>query len=110
MPRIKVHHKTKRRARTIPWGYRVSDYDDDLLEPIPELMEILDVAERAWKAKTASQEDIARWVSERARRAGYNWPITKLGLKKRLFITPKNIKKHSITANAKTLQANTSRN
>jgi hypothetical protein len=107
MPRPKMHHKTKRRARQIPFGYRVSDYDEDLLEPIPEIVEILDVAERAWLARTASQEDITRFVIDRCRKAGFNVWITKAGLKKRLFTTQKNIKKHAIRTNAKTLKAHT---
>ena len=96
MPRQKTHHITRRRSRTIPWGYRVSDHDEELIEPIPEIVELLDVAERAWLAKTASYQDIARWVSGRAKALGYMRSITGVGLKKRLFNTPKNIKKFAV--------------
>lgn len=96
MARPKTHHRTKLRSRTLPWGYRVDKHDPQIIEPIPELVELLDVAERAWKAKTASQPDIARWLTDRADKAGWHWPITALGLRKRLFVTPKNIKKHAI--------------
>lgn len=96
MARPVIHPKTRARSRTLPWGYRVTSYDKDLLEPIPELVELLDIAARAWKAKTASQGDIARWLTDRAEKAGYDWPISLMGLRKRLFVTPKNIKKHAI--------------
>ena len=110
MARTKTHYKTLRRSRTVPWGYRVSDYDEDILEPIPELMQLLDVAERAWKAKTTSQDNIAAWLTVKAKAAGFDWPISKMGLRKRLFVTPKNIDRFALKVNAKALQAYTARN
>ncbi len=96
MGRPRLRHATLNRSRTIPWGYRKSQWDEDMLEPIPELIELLNTAERAWNAKTVSYSDIAAWLSANAKKAGYDWPITRCGLKKRLFVTEKNIVKHSI--------------
>lgn len=96
MPRTVTHHKTKRRSRTIPWGYRVSDHDDQIIEPIPEIMDLLDQARRAWLADNFSKQEIARWLSSRAKALNYCRPITAVGLKKRLFSTQKNIAKHRV--------------
>jgi len=89
--RYKTHPIIRRISRTLPWGYRVSEDDTDLLEPVPELMRLLDIAERAWFAGTSSQVDIARWLSAKS-----GVPISRVGLKKRLEKTAKSIKKRAL--------------
>lgn len=96
MPREKQHPSTKRRSRTIPWGYKPNKYDPDILDPIPELCGYLNEAERAWNVGTYSQAMIAAWLTDKAFKAGYKMPITKIGLKKRLTSTARNIKKYRI--------------
>jgi hypothetical protein len=91
MARYKDHQPVKRISRTIPWGYTVSKDDPDLLIPNTAALKLLDVAERAWLAKTSSQEDIAVWLSQKS-----GLSITRMGLKKRLFATQKKIRKRSM--------------
>jgi hypothetical protein len=81
MARYKVYRPIRRRARRVPWGYKVSDTDPKLLEPIPEMLKLLDVAERAWKTGTSSHNQIAAWLTVQS-----GVPITRAGLKQRIEI------------------------
>lgn len=92
MARWKEHAPVKRISRQIPWGYDVSPDDPDLLIPDAAALKLLDVAERAWLAKTSSQDDIAAWLSAKSGR-----PITRMGLKKRLNTGAKKLRKRSMT-------------
>lgn len=88
LPAQREYKPMLRRARTIPYGYYVSEDDPQLLLPDLRILALLEAAERAWKAGTSTQADIAAWLSAKA-----GVPITRIGLKKRLMITEKKIRK-----------------
>lgn len=75
-------------ARTVPWGYRIDPDDDQILIEVPEMMKLLKAAKVAWVNGTSSQQQIADWLTVKS-----GVPITKMGLKIRLFTTSKKIRK-----------------
>lgn len=87
LPAQREYKPMLRRARTIPFGYYVSEDDPQLLMPDLRILALLEAAERAWKARTSTQEDIAAWLSAKS-----GVSITRIGLKKRLNITEKKIR------------------
>jgi|GEM_PF-3781977 len=89
--RYKSYHPIRRRSRHIPWGYRVSKHDPKLLEPIPEMLRLLDQAERAWRAGTASQQQIADWLTAKT-----GVPITRTGLRVRFEVFGPKMRKRAI--------------
>jgi hypothetical protein len=93
MPVRKEYKPMRRRARTIPFGYYVSEDDPQLLIPDLRLLALLEAAERAWLQETSTQADIAAWLAAKS-----GVPISRLGLKKRLFDTEKKIRKRERNA------------
>jgi hypothetical protein len=47
-------------SRTIPWGYKVSDTDPDMLEPVEHMFKLLLEAKKA--LKYSSYKNIAAWL------------------------------------------------
>ena len=68
--------KIKRRARTIPFGFKQSQ-DPDYLEPIKEELQALDQAREY--SKTCSFRETAKWLHRKTGRY-----ISHVGLRKRL--------------------------
>ena len=68
--------KIKRRARTIPFGFKQSQ-DPDYLEPVKEELQALDQAREY--SKTCSLRETAQWLHRKTGRY-----ISHVGLKKRL--------------------------
>jgi hypothetical protein len=52
-------------SRTIPWGYRVSDNDPDMLEPIEEHMRLLYQAKKY--LATCSVTEVSSWLSQNSK-------------------------------------------
>lgn len=52
-----------RRGRIIPWGYKQDEDDPDILIPIPELLEYLEMAKV--HLKKYSYREVADWLSDR---------------------------------------------
>ena len=71
----------KRKARTIPFGYKLAD-DTDYLEPIPEELEALEQA--IAYLESCSYREVANWLKQKTQR-----PISHVGLKK-IFVKWKN--------------------
>jgi len=69
-------NKIKRRARIIPFGYKLSE-DTDYIEPIESELEALEQAQEY--LKTCSLRETARWVHRKTGRY-----ISHVGLRKRL--------------------------
>lgn len=61
----------------IPWGYKISDIDPGILEPIPEELVLLEIAKE--HLKNYSYRVVAVWLSEASGRH-----ISHMGLKRRL--------------------------
>jgi len=61
----------------IPWGYKVSERDEDILDPIPEELELLEKAKE--HLKNYSLRVVAEWLSAASGRY-----ISHMGLKRRL--------------------------
>lgn len=78
--------KIPRRATVVPFGYKVSDDDPDILDPIPEELELLEMARE--HTKNYSYRSVAAWLSETSGRY-----ISHTGLKKRLEYERSNRKK-----------------
>ena len=68
--------KIKRRARTIPFGFKQSQ-DPDYLEPVKEELQALDQAREY--SKTCSLRETAQWLHRKTGRY-----ISHVGLRKRL--------------------------
>ena len=66
-------------SRTIPFGYKLHEEDADLLVPIIEELEALELAKEY--LKEYSYRDVARWLSDRTKRE-----ISHIGLRKRIRI------------------------
>ena len=66
-------------SRTIPFGYKVHEEDQDLLVPIIEELEALELAKEY--LKEYSYRDVSRWLSDRTGRE-----ISHIGLRKRIRI------------------------
>ena len=69
-------------SRTIPFGYKVHEEDQDLLVPIIEELEALELAKEY--LKEYSYRDVSRWLSDRTGRE-----ISHIGLRKRIRIEKK---------------------
>ena len=68
--------KTKKRSRTIPFGFKEGE-DHGFLEIVPSEMEALDVAENY--LKTCSYREVAEWLHRKTGRY-----ISHVGLRKRI--------------------------
>lgn len=64
-------------SRTIPFGYKVHEEDEDVLVPIVNELEALEVAKQY--LTEYSYRDVARWLSDRTERQ-----ISHIGLRKRV--------------------------
>lgn len=64
-------------GRTIPFGYREDDEDPGILQPIPEELELLEMAKTLMKEY--SYRNVAQWLSEKSGRY-----ISHIGLKNRV--------------------------
>jgi len=64
-------------SRTIPFGYKVDEEDEDILVPIIEELEALDLAKEY--LREYSYREVARWLSDRTGRE-----ISYIGLRKRI--------------------------
>ena len=62
---------------TVPWGYRQSDKNSYILEPIEEQLDALEQAEQY--LKQSSYKEVARWLTDYTGRK-----ITSMGLWKRI--------------------------
>ena len=56
----------KRIARTVPFGYKVSEQDDKLLEPIQEELEAIEQAKQY--IKSCSYREVAGWMEKKTGR------------------------------------------
>jgi len=72
----------KRKARTIPFGYKLAE-DTDYIEPIPEELEALKQAMKY--LESCSYREVANWLKAKTKR-----PISHVGLKK-IFVKWKNL-------------------
>ena len=66
----------KRKARTIPFGYKLAE-DPDYIEPIESELEALEEAKKF--LKTCSYREVANWLSAKTKRY-----ISYVGLRKRV--------------------------
>lgn len=82
-----------RLGRTIPYGYKVSDNDPEVLEPIIFELEALERA-KEYRAKKHSYQKLAVWLSQVTGRS-----ITAEGLRKRLEIDSQRRRKAQTLAN-----------
>ena len=69
-------------SRTIPFGYKLHEEDKDLLVPVIEELEALELAKEY--LKEYSYRDVSRWLSDRTGRE-----ISHIGLRKRIRIEKK---------------------
>ena len=74
-PRISLT-KIKRKARTIPFGYKISD-DTDFIESVDSELEALQEAKNY--LKTCSYREVAQWLHRKTGRY-----ISHVGLRKRI--------------------------
>ena len=65
-------------ARTVPFGYKVNEYDKELLDPIPYELEALELARKYIKQYSLRQ--VANWLTTKTGRQ-----ISHIGLRKRLL-------------------------
>jgi hypothetical protein len=72
-------HVIARVTRTVPFGYRVHPDNENLLEPIPDELEALELAKR--HLKQYSYREVAIWLYRQTGRY-----ISHMGLKKRVDI------------------------
>ena len=56
----------KRVARTIPFGYKVNEQDNKLLDPIPEELEAIEQAKNY--IKSCSYREVAGWMERKTGR------------------------------------------
>ena len=57
----------KRVARTIPFGYKVNEQDNKLLDPIPEELEAIEQAKNY--IKSCSYREVAGWMGRKPGRS-----------------------------------------
>ena len=57
---------TKRIARTVPFGYKISEQDEKLLEPIQEELEAIEQAKQY--LKSCSYREVAGWIERKTGR------------------------------------------
>lgn len=84
----------KRKARVIPFGYKLAD-DTDYIEPVQEELDALEEAKQY--LNNCSYREVARWLSQKTNRS-----ITHTGLRK---IIDKRWTSHHLNQN-KTLEEN----
>ena len=65
-------------ARIIPFGYKLNEEDQDLLDPIPYELEAIELARKY--TKQYSYREIANWLTKKTGRE-----ISHVGLRKRLM-------------------------
>ena len=65
-------------ARIIPFGYKINEEDQDLLDPIPYELEAIELARKY--TKQYSYREIANWLTKKTGRE-----ISHVGLRKRLM-------------------------
>ena len=58
----KEWHVVARTSSTIPFGYKIKEDNESLLEPVPEELEALELAKR--HIKQYSYREVARWLSK----------------------------------------------
>lgn len=68
-----IWHPVVRVGRVVPWGYEQDPEDQDILNPIPEELILLEAAKKY--LKKYSSREVAAWLSERSGR-----PISHTGL------------------------------
>ena len=56
----------RRVARTIPYGYKVNEEDDKMLDPIPEELEAIEQAKQY--IKSCSYREVAGWMQRKTGR------------------------------------------
>jgi len=76
-------------ARTIPFGYRLDEEDKDLLQPVPDELDLLEKAKDF--LKRYSSREVAHWLSKHSGRY-----ISHVGLLKRIKNEHKNKNKARI--------------
>lgn len=54
----------KRIARTIPFGYKASEEDEKLLEPVEKEQAVIEQARKYYEEKSASLRDLIAWIEE----------------------------------------------
>jgi hypothetical protein len=64
-------------GRVVPFGYEQDPYDEDILIPVPEELDLLELAKK--HLKNYSYRDVANWLSEESGRY-----ITHAGLRSRI--------------------------
>lgn len=89
-------------ARHVPFGYKVNDTNERLLEPINHELEALELAKQ--HLRQYSYRDVAQWLEKQTGRS-----ISHMGLKKRISIERRRkkaviIKKHLAQRLKETLQ------
>ena len=65
-------------ARIVPFGYKINEEDQDLLDPIPYELEAIELARKY--TKQYSYREIANWITKKTERE-----ISHVGLRKRLM-------------------------
>ena len=65
-------------ARIVPFGYKINEEDQDLLDPIPYELEAIELARKY--TKQYSYREIANWLTKKTGRE-----ISHVGLRKRLM-------------------------
>ena len=86
---VKQWNKIPRVARTVPFGYKVDETDEDFLLPIQEELELLEKAKQ--HLIQYSYREVANWLSKESGRY-----ISHVGLKKRIDIERKRKKAATI--------------
>ena len=91
-------HVIARVGPNVPFGYRIHPDDEDLLEPIPDDLEALELAKQ--HLKQYSLREVANWLTAQTGRS-----ISHAGLKQRIEIERRRKKAATIKRNlAKRLQ------
>ena len=85
----RVWHPIARVSRTIPFGYKVDPNNNNLLTPIPDELDALELAKR--HLKQFSYREVAIWLTKQTGRY-----ISHMGLKKRIDIERKRKKAATI--------------
>ena len=80
--KIKLWQRIPRTSQYIPFGYEVDPEDNDWLNPIPEELELLELAKK--HVKQYSLRQVSAWLTTQSGRS-----ITHDGLKKRLDVERK---------------------
>jgi hypothetical protein len=92
-------HVIARVSKRVPYGYEIHPDNENLLRPIPEQLEALELAKR--HLKQYSLRDVARWLTKQTGRE-----ISHAGLKQRIEIERRRKKATTIKRNlAKRLEA-----